>query len=214
MPTVRKTFDSPKSQAFLALVAILCVSASSLAQQARPAGGQTQIVIPVAPSAALDSKKLKVGDQVEFKTLASLDLPKGGQIPRGAKVTGHVTESKARSKGDTESTLGVTFDKIDLSNKESLKINGTMQAVGPNLNAGPSSAEGGVGYGGLNQAVEHTTGGTTWSTNIPMLNEQSTGVVGIKGLSLDSAGVLKSDAKAVKLEFGSQVLLRAQMSTN
>ena len=49
---------------------------------------------------------------------ADLRLKDGTTIPLGSKVTGHVTEAKARSKGDAQSALGIVFDKISSSRRE------------------------------------------------------------------------------------------------
>jgi len=49
-------------------------------------------------------------------------------------VIGHVTESKARSKGDTESALAINFDKIIRTGGET-PIKSVIQAVAPNPNA-------------------------------------------------------------------------------
>jgi hypothetical protein len=59
----------------------------------------------------LDAKKNKVGDQVMARTTE--DVKSGGQvvIPRGSKLIGHVTEAKAKAKGESESSLGIVFDK-------------------------------------------------------------------------------------------------------
>src|SRR5271165_5704032 len=52
---------------------------------------------------ALDSKKLKEGDEVQAKLTGSITLPSGATVPRGTMLIGHVTEAKARSKNDSES---------------------------------------------------------------------------------------------------------------
>lgn len=161
----------------------------------------------------MDSKKLKVGDEVTVKTLSSLDLQNGSSIPTGAKIIGHVTESKAKSKGDSESSLGIQFEKITLADGKTLDVSGVMQAVGPNPKVDTDKNDG-VSYGGsMNQGITHNANaGTTYSNNVPMLNGESVGAVGMKNLTLGNDGVLKSDGKVVKLDMGSQVLIRAQVT--
>ena len=79
----------------------------------------------------LDSSKLKEGDAVEVETAGSFKLPDGTLVPKGSKLTGHVTAAKARSKGDSDSELTVTFDKLNITSGKQLSIKGAVQAVFP-----------------------------------------------------------------------------------
>jgi hypothetical protein len=58
-----------------------------------------------------------------------LSFPSGTRVPEGAKVTGHVTEAKTRSKGDSQSDLAVVFDQISLGGDKQLAVKGTIQAI-------------------------------------------------------------------------------------
>ena len=49
---------------------------------------------------------------------------------------------------------------------------------------------------------------------VPLLNEQSAGVLGIKNLQLASNGILTSDQKSVKLDSGTQIMIQAQIGGN
>jgi hypothetical protein len=169
-----------------------------------------QIMIPAYLNTGLDSKKRNVGDQVEAKTAAPVHLTDGTLIPRGAKVIGHITEAKARSKGDSESSLSVVFDSLTVPGGRSVNIKAYLRAVAPDSNSGES--DGGVGYGDLKQGVAHSQPGDQ-SQPVPLLDEQSTGVHGIKNLTLGTDGVLRSEGKTVKLDHGSQIMLRAEEVT-
>jgi hypothetical protein len=166
----------------------------------------TQFLIGGTLAASLDSKKKKAGEEVVVKTIGDEHLPDGTVIPRGTKVVGHVTEAKARSGGDPESALGIVFDKVELKDK-TLTISAVIRAVGP-----PHETQGGGGidYGGLSQTVQHTSAGTNWGAT-QGLNGDSVGVQGIKDLELSSDGVLRSGDKMVKLDYGSQIILKAQL---
>jgi len=98
-------------------------------------------VFPLTPAKTLDSKKLKEGDAIVCTTTAPVRLGNGALIPTGAKVLGHVTVAKAQSKGDSGSSLGVTFDKIQISNGKEIAMKGTLLAVAPNPggNSGPDT---------------------------------------------------------------------------
>jgi hypothetical protein len=157
----------------------------------------------------LDSSKLKPGDVVEFKTTGAFVLPSGTLVPEGAKVTGHITEAKARSKGDSQSDLGVVFDQISLGGDKQLAVKGTIQAIaasepeeGPGVANGPSMARS-SGPGGA---------GWTPTTDIkPLLTPKSTGVQGMHSLQLGSDGVLTSDGKHVKLDTGVRIIVVGQI---
>ncbi len=180
-------------------------------------------VLPVSLAKSIDSKKLKEGDEVDCKTVAALQSKGGQLIPSGSKVVGHVTQSKARSKGDPESSLGIVFDKIQLPGGKDMPIKGMIQAVGPN----PSESSGpDTGAAGGGTMAAHGGDATTMASPVSgaglapgqklehgggkMLTAQSTGVVGIKNLQLDSNSVLTSPGKEVKLDQGSQIMIKAE----
>jgi hypothetical protein len=214
----RAVYRIALSAAILLLAISVCTATNAGAQAAapsspNPAAGQkvTQILIPASLTSSLDAKKKKPGEEVVVKTAGNVRLADGTVISRGAKVVGHVTESKTRSGSEAQSSLGIVFDKINLSDGKTLAITGVIQAFAPN----PNSDQGdGVNYGGMNQTLQHSTpsaGGT--SPVVPILSEDSVGVQGIKNLQLGSDGVFKSDQKTVKLDYGSQVVLRAQLAS-
>ncbi|HTM88878.1 MAG TPA: hypothetical protein VL155_11775 [Terriglobales bacterium] len=116
-----------------ALAAVLLTWAVALAQptppaaQAAPQAGPTLapgIVLGAELSKGVDAKKAKVGQEVVAKSLADLRDNNGNLvIPRGAKLVGHVTEVKAATKQEPQSTLGVIFDKVEAKHgKESKEI--------------------------------------------------------------------------------------------
>lgn len=193
--------------------------AQGASAQAAPTNPENQIkgAIPVKLEKSLDSKKLKEGDTVVFQTVSSMHSRSGLMIPSGSKVIGHVTQAKARSKGDSESTLGIAFDKIEYGKGEDLPMKGTLQAVGPNLggaaldtSASPPqlSTKGGNGSSPPPTSSMQTSGPASGTR---ILNSTSQGVVGMKGLDMDSSGVLTSPGKEVKLDNGDQFLIHAEI---
>ena len=172
---------------------------------------------PVKLDKAIDSKKLKEGDTVVFETISALHSRSGLMIPSGSKVIGHVTQAQARSKGDSDSTLGITFDKIEYGKDENLPMKGTLQAVGPSLsgaglNTGAEPPQLAVkGGNGSNPPPTGSMqiGGPTSGT--PILGPSSQGVMGVKNLQMGANGVLTSTAKEVKLDSGMQLLIGAEI---
>ena len=78
----------------------------------------------------VDARKNKPGDQVVAKT--NEDVKSEGKVvlPRGSKIVGHVTEVKAREKGQVESAVGVVFDHAVLKNGSQMPLSLAVQAVG------------------------------------------------------------------------------------
>lgn len=182
---------------------------SSMAQGTTSAG-KTHGTFTVELTKTLDSKKAKVGDAVEAKLIAGITLPNGTMVPRGTKVVGHVTEAKARSKSESESSLGIVFDKFVRSGGEDTPVNGVIQAVAPNPDEELSTG-GGVGYTDLKQATTAGAAPDTRKGPTPILNDQSQGVLGMKGMQLGPQGVITSSGKDVKLDSGSRILVSATM---
>jgi len=88
---------------------------------------------------SLDAKKAKAGDEVTAKVTE--DVKSNGQvvIHKGSKLVGHVTEVKARSKEDSESRLGLAFDRAVLKNGEQVALGAAVQALAPPANAAASA---------------------------------------------------------------------------
>lgn len=221
---------------FYALVVLiassLCVAQGAAGGQSSPANGTSDSnssairgTFAASLAKSIDSKKLKEGDEISAKTVSTMRTGDGIMIPGGSKVIGHVTQAKARSKGDAESSLGITFDKVEVSGGKQIPINGALQAVGPNPSesSGPDTgaaggnnmnAGGQGGYGEMSGPASTTDqmrlqqqGGQKGGGKI--LTPKSTGVVGIKNLQLDNS-VLTSPGKEIKLDMGSQLMIKAQ----
>jgi hypothetical protein len=193
-------------------------------------------VIPVQLAKSIDSRKVKQGDAIEAKVAAELRTGDGTVIPRGSKVMGHVTEASARAKGDSSSQLGIAFDKISLKDGKQLPLKASIQAVGPPPTVAGQSSDLGNASGTPSQGGSAPMGGGATPSGIgsaratfpapnsgnepqssqpdraasPELTPQSTGVVGLHDLQLEQGSILASSGKEVKLEAGSEILLRVQ----
>ena len=89
------------------LAAMLGLAAHGVLAQKVPAG----TVIPIMLTMTLDSTKAYVGERVTGKIMEPIPLPSGQDIPKGAKVFGHVAEVE-RQNGKAASVLTVQFDDI------------------------------------------------------------------------------------------------------
>jgi hypothetical protein len=80
-------------------------------------------------TAPVDSKKAKPGDPVAARTTETTKSNGKTVIPKGSRLVGHVGEVKSRAKGDSESALGIVFDKAILKNGEEMPLNVAIQAL-------------------------------------------------------------------------------------
>jgi hypothetical protein len=83
----------------------------------------------------VDARKNKPGDQVVAKTTEDVKSEGRVVIPRGSKIVGHVTEAKAREKGQAESTVGVVFDHAVLKDGSQVPLSLTVQAISSSVTA-------------------------------------------------------------------------------
>jgi hypothetical protein len=183
---------------------------------------------PVKVIKTLDSSKLKADDSVEVETVGAFKLPDGTLVPKGSKLTGRVTSAKARSKGDPESQLTLTFNQLNIANGKQLSIKGTVQALyppadepmGPNMSTAGTSAGGSAGGPGLGAASQSggvgltnaKSGSDTESTTKSqgVIDVKATGVQGLDNLQLNN-GVLTSKGKNVKLGDGVRMVVHVDI---
>ena len=82
-----------------------------------------------ALSSPVDSKKCKSGDAVTAHNTEAVKSEGKTVIPKGSKIVGHVTQASARAKGESESSLGIVFDKAILKNGQEIPLNVKIQAI-------------------------------------------------------------------------------------
>jgi hypothetical protein len=173
-------------------------------------------VISVELTGTLDSKKVKQGDVVNARVIDALKSTDGRTIlPRGTKVTGHVTQASAKGEGQSEASLGLMFENAVMKNGEQMPLHVTIQAVaGPATNpessgyggapmggtaqgagtqgsmgrgnAAPAQLPGTQGNGGIDPSGSPDTGATPGKGD--QLSGTSHGVIGLKNLTLSEAG--------------------------
>jgi hypothetical protein len=80
---------------------------------------------------ALKAKKLKPGDKV--KAEVAQDVVSHGKviIPVETELVGHVTEVRVRDSENSESRLGIVFDRIVLKHYHDINLQAVVQAVAP-----------------------------------------------------------------------------------
>ena len=225
--------------------AALCVGALSavpaFAQEARSEQAEATLVagtgILAELNTGLDSKKLKAGDAVTAHTTEPMKSNDERTIlPRGTKLSGHVTQAEARNKGGNASTLGIQFDKATLKDGTEIALNVVIQAMAPRDFSGPvgggddpspqhigtSQTSPMAGRAPVPNSGPQTAEGGGAPGNVPAppgvrLDARSQGAVGMKGITLDAqpvegraATVISSNGKSVKLDEGTRILLVVQ----
>ena len=194
-------------------------------------------VLSVELSKSLDARKSKPNDNIEART--ATDLLVHGQIvvPRNTKIVGHVTEAKAHSKASPGSLVGITFDRMLLKGGREVPLQATIQALARPLqlnNLGNDNSPGDMASGmpGQRPASAGDSSAPTIPPRYPTatipeppglnvpntstispLGPTSRGVVGIKGLALETTGpvsVLTSGTGNVHLDSDTQLILRVQ----
>ena len=163
----------------------------------------------------MDAKKVKVGDKFEAKTV--VDLLSNGEavIPKGSKISGHITEVKTRSKESKDSTIGIAFDSVSMKDGTELAIQATIQAIGKAPDNGGSSGSSMAGGPIGSSGASLPSGSSGQGSDSPgtSLGPNSQGVVGIRNLSVNVSGlasVVISNKENVHLDSGTQLILRIQ----
>ncbi len=208
----------------------------SSAQQAGGGGEAIHVVL----TKTLDAKKLKPGDPVSARTTQEMRGSDGSVVPAGSMVKGHIVAAAARTKGDPQSSIAIGFDNIVLKNGQQVPLQATIQAVGapaitsaeqygsqggqpamtspgaPN-SPGTLSPAGPIGGGvpvtGLPEPQgpsPQTNGNPGNAPNPGGLTTQSTGVVGLRNIELQPNSTLTSNGKDLKLDSGTEMILRVQ----
>lgn len=113
----------------------------------------------------VDARKNKAGDEIAAKTTA--DVKSNGQvvIPKGSKIIGHVTEAKARAKGESNSTIGVAFDRAMLKDGREIPLSASIQAIARSEESASAATMGdeamtGGRAGGMSSGHAGPAGGT------------------------------------------------------
>lgn len=174
------------------------------ANSAIPAG----MTIPAVLAKSVDAKKAKQGDVVEAKTNSKLEGNGGMALPKGTKLIGHVTEAKAREKGESQSVLGIMFDKAVLKDGQEIPFHAIIQAASavqqaasissddtmmssrPSAGAAGASGEYGGSRGGMVGEVGNTVGAAAGTVGSAAGNVGATAgsTVGAVGQTTASTG--------------------------
>ena len=209
------------SKSFLALTFVVGISvAGALTGAATPAAAAQSdaadvtepafhlaagTTIPTELSKSLDVKKLKRGDSFELRTLVGLVSHDRIVVPQRTRITGHVTDIKTSTRGEPSSKMGITFDSMIFFDGRRVEFQAALQAIGRHLVSEFYIPMPGGGGGVVTQPEQTTLGTTT------RLGSRDEGAVGLPDLQLETfvhGGLVQSKSNNVRLEAGTQFLLR------
>ncbi len=77
----------------------------------------------------VDARKNKPGDEVVAKTTENVKANGQVVVPKGCKIIGHVTEVRARSKSESDSRVGIAFDRALLKDGRTVPLSASIQAI-------------------------------------------------------------------------------------
>jgi hypothetical protein len=202
----------------IAAIAIFAQAGKSLASP--PAGEKINLpkdtAILATLETSLDASHTKTGDPVAAITLQ--DVKQGHQVvlKKGSTLTGHVEEVIPFATGGGQSTIGIIFDSATPKDGAQASLNVEIRALSLAANVKNDTI---IDGRGMAQSANNATvsGHENASTgSVSQLSLTSTGVYGMKGLSLaveidkdTHISLINSSVSDVRLGRGSQVLFRA-----
>jgi len=89
----------------------------------------------------VDARKNKVGDEVAAKSTEDVKSRGRAVIPKGSKLLGHVTEARAKTKGESDSALGIAFDRAVLKDGRELPLSFSIQALAASRSTATAAAD-------------------------------------------------------------------------
>ncbi len=175
------------------------------------ADGCVECELPIVLRQTVEAGKTAVGTKVEAR-LVMATMTKGGVLPRGAVISGEVTESVAKS-GNSLSRLAIRMDSAQWKNGETkFKLYLTAwyyppaPMVPPDLSYGPPGDN--RNWGGVNPTVD-TTDPPNPSQRLS--TQQDNGVnAGAPGSIISGKRVLMKNVKSASGADGSVVLVSSR----
>jgi len=208
----------------------------AMLQEQATGGAQTAKPVQATAVAAeltkrIDTKNAKQGDEVAARTTMAAKLPDGTELPSGTKLTGKVTDVKAKTKEDKSSHLSFNLDHAVLKGGKEVpvvvivtSVTGPAQGPGDVMSAGggslgvPGASPGAAGTMGssappmASAPIVTSTGQSQSSAGGVLKNAQDRVPVGnmpgvILSASPGTAGTLDSDKDNISLASGTKLTL-------
>ena len=148
----------------------------------------------------IDSKNAKVGDEVTAKTTSEAKLANGTKIPKGSRLTGHVTEVEPKSHDNRNGLVAFAFDHAVLRDGQQIPVHVLMRAMAAPapVDAGANMSDDMMGGGNAGMMAPGASaapggGGVVRSAGGPAGG--ANGVLrGTTGMAADTGGTLGANA--------------------
>ena len=109
---------------------------------------QEAATVPAELAKTLDSKNAKVGEEIVAKTVTETRLADGSNLPKGAKLFGHVTAVQAKTRDHADGQVVVLFDHAIAKDGHSIPLHVTLLGIREPPHAAPPPMSEGDGMGG------------------------------------------------------------------
>jgi len=153
----------------------------------------------------LSTKTAKVGDPVVAKTITTLKLSDGVEIPKGSRIVGSVAAVKSAQDGGGTSALAIKIDQVEMKDNKFMRVAGLITAIGPfpdDLGLGYNSVLGRGGVGstvGLDPSLGHGAAVNRGDPDIPRGSTLEGVKLGAK-FDPDRASELRGVKRDIKLD--------------
>lgn len=151
----------------------------------------------------VDSKKAKTGDAVNAHVTEAVKANGQTVIPKNTRLVGHVTQARARAKGDAGSALAIVFDKAVLKKGQEIPLRAVLQAMAaaPRFTPDPGPDAASINNGGAAAEGSPMKPSHTSPVEVPSrtgsVADRSMSTENAAGAGLDSAGQLTSNSHGV-----------------
>jgi hypothetical protein len=196
-------------------VALALSAAFSLSQAISGSAQSGAPPIPAKFDSVIDTKSAKVGDAVAAKTLKTIKLPNGLEIPKGSKVLGRVLGVQTKQAGNGTSWLAIKLDHIEVKTGGFLPIQGLIVSIAPLLDP-----QAGHGYdtilnrsagGPATDVAPLAMGGQPVDVDVANLPKGSTLEGVALALDLDKAGCSELRGVKKELRLDSSVAIQVEL---
>lgn len=195
-------------------------------QPSQKAGQLQAASVSAELTKSVDTKKARVGDEINAKITNDAKLPDGTELPKGTKLVGNVVDVKAKSKDEHDSHLVLALNRVVLKDGHEMPIKAAVTSMtAPVSNAsfdmpsGGGAVGGGAPSGGALSApstpapsMSDGTSGSAQATTGEMLKSaQDRVAVGNKPKVMlsapatpESAGILDAQGENISLDSGTK----------
>jgi hypothetical protein len=167
---------------YLSLVPVAIFSLALQAQTGSVASGTTTAGTNAAAASVsaeltkrIDTKKAKVGDEVDVKTTSAAKFGDGTDLPKGTKLVGKVTDVHPQSNADKTSHVAFDFERAVMKDGHDVPVHAAVtsmmvsaQPVDNSAMMSPGSGGGGAG-GGSSAGGSSGTGTASSAPSAPSM---------------------------------------------